>query len=94
MSDPATVPVVFRYDDCSAKSSLTLEQAFVQAFARCGAEVTMGVIPCAVEGAYRDPSPQALMTFPADKAAWLRSASTGGHLEVALHGYSHQRAAG
>jgi glycosyltransferase involved in cell wall biosynthesis/predicted deacetylase len=84
------IRVVFRYDDCSARSSLELERGFVDAFAACGAQVTLGVIPAVVEGSFRDREPQTELSLPAEKIAWLKSAAAAGHAEIALHGYTHQ----
>jgi hypothetical protein len=87
----AVVRVVFRYDDCSARSSLSLEEGVIRAFADCGAQVTMSVIPFVCEGEFDDPSQQVLVPLPAEKAALLREAACAGRVEVGLHGYSHQR---
>lgn len=84
------IRVIFRYDDCSAKSSLELERRFVQAFANCGAQVTLGVIPFVCAGDEHDPSPQAALVLPPEKADFLRRAASSGHAEIALHGCYHQ----
>jgi predicted deacetylase len=84
------VRVVFRYDDCSAKTSLELEQRLVEAFARCGAQLSLAVIPFVCEGSFRDPSPQRTRALSSAKATWLRNAAADGHAEIVLHGYSHQ----
>jgi len=87
----AVVRVAFRYDDCSARSSPSLEEGLIRAFADCGAQVTIGVIPFVCEDEFDDPRRQALVPLPVDKAALLREAARAGHAEIALHGYSHQR---
>src|SRR5438105_3858363 len=83
--------VVFRYDDCSAKSSLSLERDFLGVFAACGAQVSMGVIPFVCEGDFHDRGPQRFLPLPPDKAELLRETARAGHAEIALHGYTHQR---
>src|SRR4051794_37063630 len=85
------VRVVFRYDDCSARSSLDLERRFVRAFADCGAQVTLGVIPFVCERDFHDRRPQRTLPLSAEKVGVLRQAVADGHVEIALHGYSHQR---
>src|SRR5260370_42580675 len=84
------VRVVFRYDDSSTKSSLDLERALLQAFANVGLQVTLGVIPFVCARDCADPSPQDLLALSPEKVQLLRGAAAEGHIEVALHGYSHQ----
>ena len=86
----APVHVVFRYDDCSARSSLGLERRFLQAFADCGAQVTVGVIPRVCERDFHDPGPQSHLPMPDEKIAMLRGFAREGTAEIALHGYYHQ----
>jgi predicted deacetylase len=90
-SSEPLVRVVFRYDDCSARSSLTLERDFVGAFAACGAQVSLAVIPFVCAGDFHNSDPQQCLPLPPAKAAFLRAAARDGHAEIALHGYSHQR---
>jgi len=84
------VRVVFRYDDCSARSSIELERRFVKVFANCGAQVTLGVVPFVVVGDWHELTPQPKLALPPEKIALLREAAASGHVEIALHGYFHQ----
>jgi hypothetical protein len=84
------VRVVFRYDDCSARSSIELERRLVEVFANCGAQLTLGVIPFVAAGDWNQPIPQPKRALPPEKIAMLREAAANGHVEIALHGYFHQ----
>jgi hypothetical protein len=84
------IRVVMRYDDCSERSSLELERRFIQVFAKWNCQVTMGVVPFVCAERFHDPSPQKLVPVSREKANMLRDAWRAGHIEVALHGYSHQ----
>jgi peptidoglycan/xylan/chitin deacetylase (PgdA/CDA1 family) len=86
----ARMRVAFRYDDCSAVSSLALEQQLVDLFAEFGGKLSLAVIPRVCTGSFRDPGPQTFEPLPRDKAAFLRTAAQSGRAEVALHGYTHQ----
>lgn len=84
------IRIVFRYDDCSARSSLAVERGLVDAFARCGAQVTIGIIPFVCAGDQRDPGAQPRLPLPSAKAAFLERSAAEGHVEIALHGHRHQ----
>jgi hypothetical protein len=82
--------IVIRYDDCSARSSLRLEQALVDRAAENGAQVTLGVVPFICNGDIRSPAPQSKRPLPQAKVAFLRNAAASGAAEIALHGCYHQ----
>lgn len=84
--------VLFRYDDCSALSSLELEQRLAALFAEHHAQITFGVIPNVCAGSFHNPDHQELLSLPQTKAKFLREAARDGAIEVALHGWSHQTA--
>ena len=82
--------VVFRYDDYSAKSPTEFERKLFASFQRVRACVSVGVIPFVCESDSHDPKPQKLLPLPEEKIELLKKATREGHVEVALHGYSHQ----
>jgi peptidoglycan/xylan/chitin deacetylase (PgdA/CDA1 family) len=90
-SDSRPVTVVFRYDDYSARSSTELERSILDIFRRHRAHVTFSVIPYACVGEDTDPTPQEVLPLTLEKARLLKEAMAEGFLEVAQHGYSHQR---
>lgn len=87
---PGRTTVVFRYDDCSAVSSLDLERRLVDVFADLGASITLAVIPHVCAGGFRDAGPQTYLPLPDAKRAFLQSAAAAGAIELALHGWHHQ----
>jgi peptidoglycan/xylan/chitin deacetylase (PgdA/CDA1 family) len=85
--------VVFRYDDYSSLSSTDLELKMINIFHKFKMSFTFGVIPFTV-GNQEDPSPQSLFPLNKIKADILDKALEAGTVEVALHGYSHQKISG
>ena len=83
------IRVVFRYDDCSARSSLDLETRLAEAFGKHGAQLTVGVIPFVCER-FESTAPQSSTRLSNAKAALLRRAAERGQIDIALHGYNHQ----
>jgi peptidoglycan/xylan/chitin deacetylase (PgdA/CDA1 family) len=89
--DSRPVTVVFRYDDYSARSPTELERSILDIFRRHRAHVTFSVIPYARVDDDADPTPKEVVPLTLEKARLLRDAMEEGFLEVAQHGYSHQR---
>jgi len=88
--DPPQILVVFRYDDCSARSPFDIDCKVIEAFREIKASVTFGVIPYVCAGDVHDPSPQDVVPLPQARADVLKSAAAEGVLDVQLHGFAHQ----
>jgi len=84
------VNVVFRFDDCSARSSTDMELRIIDAFRKNEASITLGVIPFVCVGDVHDPSPQDIVSLTSIKGDILKTGFKDGILDIALHGYSHQ----
>lgn len=87
------IPVIFRYDDFSARSDTALEARLMELFTRHGVCCVVGVVPLVCDGDQRSPQPQGHLPLPPEKCELLRSAVTAGAFEVALHGCHHQNLA-
>ncbi|MCI0409765.1 MAG: DUF2334 domain-containing protein [Acidobacteria bacterium] len=87
---PGAIPLIFRFDDCSAKSDTALEKAILEAFQRTHTPLTVSVVPRVASVSAFDPAPQAGVPLPEEKIRLLREALDAGGVEVALHGFSHQ----
>lgn len=87
------IPVIFRYDDFSARSDTALEARLGELFSRQRVSCVVGVVPLVCDGDERSPHPQAYLPLPMEKAELLRSAVSAGAFEVALHGCHHQNLA-
>jgi peptidoglycan/xylan/chitin deacetylase (PgdA/CDA1 family) len=85
------ITVVFRFDDYSARSNTAMEARLIQAFRKCHACCTFGVIPYVWDDYGRDPRPQDVIPLTVEKAALLRDAMDQGIVDVAMHSFSHQR---
>lgn len=83
--------VVFRFDDYSARSNTGLETELLRIFTRHSIPCTFGVIPFVCAEDWDKTHRQELLQLPANKITILREAVDSGAIEVALHGYSHQR---
>ncbi len=85
------IVVVFRMDDYCAKTNTDLEVKIFNSFKAKNAQITIGVIPFICEGEVHDTSDQNLLPLPEDKADILHAAYMDGSVDVAMHGFSHQR---
>ena len=85
------VTIVFRYDDYSSRSATELEEKIIAAFKQCQVCCTFSIIPFVKAVNYLDVSPQAGIPLTPAKAEMARQAMAAGVLDVAQHGYSHQR---
>lgn len=85
------INVVFRFDDFCALSTTDIELRIIEAFRKNNAFVTIGVIPFICTGDVNDPSPREVVPLTSTKAKILKDAIRDGIIDVALHGYSHQR---
>ena len=82
----ADVTVVFRCDDYSAASNTALEVRLIETFRQRDIPLVFGVIPFIGASDSREGS-----ELSDEKAAILREAVEAGTVDVALHGYSHQK---
>lgn len=73
------VLVAFRYDDYSNSSATDIELRLLEIFAMLGGRHTFSVIPF-------DPEP-----LQDEKAAFVARHESNGSVELALHGYRHER---
>lgn len=85
-----SVTIVFRYDDFSTRSDISIERRILAAFARFHMTCTFGVIPFICEGSAHDIEPQEVLPLSAAKIELLKAGISSGVVEPALHGYSHQ----
>ncbi|MEJ6002457.1 DUF2334 domain-containing protein [Paucibacter soli] len=89
--DDRKVSVIFRYDDYSAQDPDGLDEKVLQAFRRRHIPVTIGVIPCLVDGDMHDIAERPCTELSAARAAPLRKGQADGLVDVGLHGWRHQR---
>jgi predicted deacetylase len=82
--------IVFRYDDYSKASPFSIEKKLVEAFNKDGLKITLGVIPC-ISHSYLDPSNQGCEFLSLEKVNFLREGVRDHVVEVAQHGFSHQK---
>jgi hypothetical protein len=85
------ITVIFRYDDYLRFSSTDIAVKLVAAFQQHGFSCTLGVVPYVGSGDYHGPTPQDVVPLTPAKANIIANAIKDGTVEVALHGYSHQR---
>lgn len=85
------ITVVFRYDDYSGLSSTDIEVKLIDAFQKHNVPCAFGVIPYVCAGDVNDVRPQNTVPLTPVKVDILKNAIKAGILEIALHGYSHQR---
>jgi len=85
------INVVFRFDDFCAFSSTDIELRIIDAFRKNKASITFGVIPYICTGDVNDPSPRDVVPLTSMKGDILKNAIRDSIIDVALHGYSHQR---
>jgi len=78
------IPVAFRFDDFSPFSNQPLERRIIEALAAHNCRATVGVIPFGRKDGQ-------LVGLTKDRADHLLDAVTRGTVEIALHGFSHQR---
>lgn len=89
--DDRKVSVIFRYDDYSAQDPDGLDEKVLQAFRRRQIPVTVGVIPCLVDGDMHDIASHPCTELTSARAAPLRKGLADGWVDVGLHGWRHQR---
>lgn len=77
------IRLAFRYDDYSAVSPLGVDRAVLDAFAKRGLPLTVGVTPA------RASSDGALAAFSPERIQLLKSGLEEQLIEIALHGYDH-----
>lgn len=85
------INVIFRFDDFCALSSTDIELRIIDAFRKNKASITFGVIPYICTGDVNDPSPRDVVPLTLMKGKILKNAVRDSIIDVALHGYSHQR---
>lgn len=90
-SNENKITIAFRFDDYSATSNTLLEKNLINAFDKNGLSITIGVIPNIMTGDYHQSDGDSYETLPENKKDILRNAYFKGVIEVALHGYTHQR---
>ncbi len=88
-SEPKTITVVFRFDDCSSISGTDFYVKMIDALQTYNLSCTIGVVPCLSDKDILDPSPQGVILLSPEKAGILKD-TMDTTVEVALHGYSHQ----
>jgi hypothetical protein len=78
------INVVFRFDDCSAKSSTDMELTIIDAFRYNKASVTFAVIPFIFNSSVDRPSIQDVIALDSSKGCILKDGLNEGVLDVAL----------
>lgn len=83
------ISVVFRLDDMSSRSNTAMELRILEAFRAIDRPLVVGVIPFVCER-FTDTVPQATAPLDAGKAALFKPFVESGHMELMLHGHTHQ----
>jgi predicted deacetylase len=78
------IRIAFRFDDPSQTSNRELEQHVIEIVAKNGLKATVAVIP------FR-PVNDVLQPLSRERGAHLIEAKARGYIEVALHGFAHER---
>ncbi|MCE5270545.1 DUF2334 domain-containing protein [bacterium] len=86
----AELSVMFRYDDCSARSDIEAELALLEVFRSHGARVTFALTPIVCAGDGYSTAPQPELPYPSERAEALSPFLRDSTLELALHGLRHQ----
>lgn len=90
-ADEKQIIVVLRFDDYSSRSATDMEVKLINAFQQHGISCTFGVIPYTCARDHDNSRPQDVVPLTPTKASILRNAIKAGILDVAQHGYTHQR---
>ncbi len=78
------IPVAFRFDDLSPSSNQALERKIIDVFLSNACRVTAAVVPFSrVNGC--------LVGLTQERTSYLLDAVNRGTMEIALHGFSHER---
>ncbi len=85
------ITIVFRFDDYSAISRTDLEKQIIENFSRNNFAFTIGVIPYVNKEGYNQNGQDAYEFLGPEKEELLKNVYQQGIVEVALHGYTHQR---
>ncbi len=84
------ISVLFRYDDCSARSPADFERRLAAVFQKEGVSCLFGIVPCVCTDDELSPGQQNYLPLGAERAAELREWAAAGVIEPALHGCYHQ----
>lgn len=84
------ISLLFRYDDCSARSPADFERSLVAVFKNAGVSCLFGIVPQVCTGDELSPDQQEYLPLGSDRAAELREWVASGVIEPALHGCYHQ----
>ncbi len=87
MEPRIVIHVALRFDDPSVESDIALEQAIFSSLARHRARATVAVIPFKMRNG-------SFIGFDAKRVLHIAQAEADGTIEIALHGYSHQKQSG
>jgi hypothetical protein len=91
--DAGPITLVFRYDDYSSgpRHNSVFETQLLKAFIDSGMAVTYGVIPVVHTGDLGEPAgPDSGAPLTIEEGSLLLEGIKSGHLEVAMHGFSHR----
>ncbi|MDO7171381.1 DUF2334 domain-containing protein [Mariniflexile sp. AS56] len=89
-TNTASIKMVFRFDDYSAKSNTDLELKIIDAFRKNKVPFTIATIPFVIAGDEHSFAPQNGLPLTQEKANILKHAMNEGVVDIALHGYTHQ----
>ena len=90
MVKPKEITVVFRYDDFSSLSPISVDSNLIEIFGKHHFTCTVGVTPFVTSGEFRNPAPSACIPLDQARIGMLRDGVACGAIDVALHGYDHR----